>query len=178
MPALGHAAIHPLAQTRLASESASRRRSGTSSFPDCYQAVTEISVDAVVPLGFGERRIASTAVISEPSCLLPPNDFFALCGSAFERHSIGVRHLAVQRRQFGVLTGECGRQTRIQSSWPSIPTAPASSHHGLVSGRRGRCAGLHAPRHHLGLLTSMVRALRFTTEDLCAVRSRVPESLA
>src|SRR6516164_4656464 len=77
-----------------------------SSFPDCYQAVTEISVDAVVPLGFGERRIASTAVISEPSCLLPPNDFFALCGSAFERHSIGVRHLAVQRRQFGVLADE------------------------------------------------------------------------
>jgi hypothetical protein len=50
----------------------------SSSFPDCRQAVSEISVDAVAPLRLGERRIAGTAVISEPFCLLPPNDFFAL----------------------------------------------------------------------------------------------------
>ena len=93
----------------------------TCSFPDCRQAVSEIQVDAVAPLSLGERRIARTAVISEPFCLPPPNDFFALCGSTFEHHLIGVRHLAVQKRQFDVLADETLNRRRgfraIEARW-------------------------------------------------------------
>src|SRR6476620_7822944 len=83
-----------------------RQGRSSSSFPDCRQSVTEISVDAVTPLRLRERRIAGTAVISEPFCLLPSNDFFALWGSTFDYHLIRVRHLPVQKRQFDVLADE------------------------------------------------------------------------
>ena len=60
------------------------RRKLRSSFPDGHQPIAEVLVDAVPPLLIGERGIARAAVLRQPLYLLPPNDFFAFCGSTFE----------------------------------------------------------------------------------------------